>query len=284
MVPHGHLRRPPGRRARQPAQSGRIAVAPLVPRTALTRDELAAEIATRTWFHTFDLGDGLRTPGYDATLQKLDVIHLPEDLSGRRVLDIGAYDGFFSFECERRGALEVVAADKWSWEWPGSDGRRNFDWMREVLASSVTDRVVAVEDLSPETVGEPYDLVLFLGVLYHAPDPLGYLKRVRSVTKGTVIIETLVDLLDVDVPAAAYYPGASYNGDGSNHFGPNVAAVEGLLRDAGFGNVRRFEPWTASNTWALHLNGNKPRSLARRVRERLDRRPRSGRMVFHATV
>ncbi|MEZ5234099.1 MAG: hypothetical protein R2749_15520 [Acidimicrobiales bacterium] len=101
-------------------------MAPLVPRTALTRDELAAEIATRTWFHTFDLGDGLRTPGYDATLQKLDVIHLPEDLSGSRVLDIGAYDGFFSFECERRGASRWWRRTR-SWEWPGSDGRRNFD-------------------------------------------------------------------------------------------------------------------------------------------------------------
>ncbi|MFN0026865.1 MAG: class I SAM-dependent methyltransferase [Acidimicrobiales bacterium] len=256
----------------------------LAPKLALSRAEIEAEIATRTWFHTFDLGDGLRTPGYDKTLEKLEFLHLPETLSGQRVLDIGAYDGLFSFECERRGAAEVVAADKWSWEWPGSDARRNFDWMRELLCSSVADRVVAVEDLAPATVGEPYDLVLFLGVLYHAPDPLGYLKRVRSVTKGTVILETLVDLLDLEVPAMAYYSEASLNGDASNHFGPNVAAVEGLLHDAGFRSVKHFEPWSVNRSWALHLNDNRPRSLRRKVRERLDRRARSGRMVFHATV
>jgi tRNA (mo5U34)-methyltransferase len=156
--------------------------------------------------------------------------------------------------------------------------------MREVLGSRVQDRVVAVEDLSPTTVGEPYDLVLFLGVLYHAPDPLGYLKRVRSITAGTVVVETLVDLLDVDVPAAAYYAGAALNGDASNHWGPNVAAVEGLLLDAGFRTVRHFEPWSANGTWALHLDANRPRRMSRRVRERLQRRPRSGRMVFHADV
>lgn len=60
--------------------------------------------------------------------------------------------------------------------------------------------MVAVEDLSPETVGGPFDVVLFLGVLYHAPDPLGYLRNVRRVTGDVAVIETAVDLLDVAVP------------------------------------------------------------------------------------
>jgi tRNA (mo5U34)-methyltransferase len=256
---------------------------PLVPVAGLDRAELEREIASRTWFHTFDLGDGLRTPGYDDTAAKLDILHLPDDLGGRSVLDIGAYDGFFAFESERRGG-KVTAVDRWCWEWPDSDARRNFEWMRTILGSSVEDRTVSVEELSPETVGGPYDVVLFLGVLYHAPDPLGYLKRVRSVTKGLAVIETLVDLLDIDVPAAAYYPGASMNGDASNHWGPNPAAVEGMLHDAGFRTVRAFEPWSVNSSWALHLDGNRPRRLSRRVQQRLLRRPRSGRMVFHATV
>ncbi len=244
---------------------------------------LAQEIASRTWFHTFDLGDGVHTPGYDDTLTKLEHLHLPPDLKGQTVLDIGSYDGFFAFECEARGAERVMATDRWCWEWPGCDARRNFDWMRDILASKVEDRLVSVEELSPEAVDGTYDVVLFLGVLYHAPDPLGYLRRARAVTKGTLVVETLVDLLDVDVPAAAYYPGASMNNDASNHWGPNPAAVEGLLHDAGFGHVRRFDPWSSNPTWALYLDGNRPRRLSRRVRERLDKGPRSGRMVFHAT-
>ena len=156
------------------------------------------------------------------------------DLTGRSVLDIGAYDGFYSFESERRGAERVVAADSWSWNWPGSDARRNFELAHEVLDSKVESRVVLVEDVSPETVGGVYDVVLFLGVLYHAPDPLGYLRNVRSVTGEVAVVETVIDLLDVDVPAAAYYPSDSLNNDGSNFFGPNPAAVEGMLLDAGF--------------------------------------------------
>lgn len=237
-----------------------------------------------TWFHTIDLGGGVRTPGADDTLNKLAHLHLPEDLSGASVLDIGTYDGFFAFECEHRNARRVMATDQWSWQWPGSNARRNFDWLRAVLASRVEDRVVSVPDLTAEAVEGPYDLVLFLGVLYHAPDPLGYLRRVRTVTSGTVVVETVVDLLDVDVPAAAYYPGASLNGDASNHWGPNPAAVEGLLHDAGFASVVRFEPWSHNPTWALHLDDNRPRSLRRRIAERLVPRTRSGRMVFHASV
>lgn len=252
--------------------------------TAWDRERLRSEIAGRRWFHTFDLGDGMRTPGYDDTLTKLAHLHLPADLSGRSVLDIGAYDGFFAIECARRGAARVMAADRWAWEWPGSDARRNFELMRAVLAPQVEDRVVDVESLTPEAVDGRYDLVLFLGVLYHAPDPLGYLRRARAVTAGTAVIETVVDLLDLDVPAVAYYPGDALNDDASNHWGPNVAAMEGLLHDAGFATVRNFGLWQQNPSWGLHLDGKQPRRLSRRARERVSRKPRSGRMVFHATV
>ena len=79
-----------------------------------TRESLAEEIGRRSWFHTFDFGDGLGTPGRDVTRRKLAALHLP-DLQGRSVIDIGAYDGYFSFEAERRGARRVVASDHWAW-------------------------------------------------------------------------------------------------------------------------------------------------------------------------
>lgn len=252
-----------------------------------TADSLRAEVATRTWFHTIDLGDGVLTPGQKDTPTEVTHMRLP-DLSGRSVLDIGAYDGFYSFEAERRGARRVVAADSWSWNWPGSDARRNFDLARQVLGSSVDPVVVRVEDLSPETVGGTFDVVLFLGVLYHAPDPLGYLRNVRSVTGDVAVVETVVDLLDVDVPAAAYYPGDSFNKDGSNHFGPNPAAVEGMLTDAGFDRVVAFEPWS-TNKWysVVPPTDFPPTTLLGRARYSWRQRfapNRSGRMVFHAYV
>lgn len=247
-----------------------------------TPDELRAEVATRTWFHTIDLGDGVVTPGQKDTPSEWEHFRIP-DVQGRSVLDIGAYDGFYSFEVERRGASRVVAADSWAWNWPGSDARRNFELAHEVLGSSVESVDVSVEALDPVAVGGTFDVVLFLGVLYHAPDPLGYLQAVRSVTKGVAVIETVVDMLDVDVPAAAYYPGSSLNNDGSNHFGPNPAAVKGWLEYAGFTRVEAFDPWW-TNSWYAVV-GHRPQHLLGRLWNRVrPPRPRSGRMVFHAYV
>jgi tRNA (mo5U34)-methyltransferase len=241
---------------------------------------LRSNVESRTWFHTIDLGGGVVTPGEKDTLAEVAHMHLPEDLTGQRVLDIGAYDGFYAFEAERRGAADVLATDSWTWNWPGSDARGNFDLARAALGSRVRTQDIAVEDLEPDAVGGVFDLVLFLGVLYHAPDPLGYLRRVRSVTGGVAVVETLVDLLDVDVPAMAYYPGAALNEDASNHFGPNALAVEGLLTDAGFSRVVAFEPWSTNKDWSVLDQVPQPGRLTR-LRRRL-RRARSGRMVFHA--
>ena len=66
--------------------------------------DLRETVRSRTWFHTIDLGDGIITPGQKDTPAELVHLHLPADLSGQTVLDIGAYDGFYSFEAERRGA------------------------------------------------------------------------------------------------------------------------------------------------------------------------------------
>ena len=251
--------------------------------------DLRELVAARTWFHTIDLGDGILTPGQKDTPTEVAHLRLPPDLSGKTVLDIGAYDGFYSFETERRGAKRVLAADHLAWNWPGSFARGNFELAHRVLGSSVEMAELTVEELSPETVGGTFDVVLFLGVLYHAPDPLGYLSRVRSVTAEVAIIETVVDMLDVSVPAAAYYQGESMNGDASNHFGPNPAAVKGMLLDVGFSRVEAFDPWTVSKDYGIQTGIQTGASTAAResFRDRVARRlrpARSGRAVFHAYV
>jgi tRNA (mo5U34)-methyltransferase len=257
-----------------------MSVSPLSPEGARPSLE---DVEARTWFHSIDLGGGLITPGEKDTAAELPHMHIPDDLVGRSVLDIGAYDGFYSFECERRGAARVVASDHFTWNWPGSDARANFDLAHRALGSTVEARDIAVEHLSAEALDGPFDVVLFLGVLYHAPDPLGYLRKVREVTGELAIVETVVDLLDHDRPAIAYYPGASLNGDASNHFGPNPAAVEGLLTDAGFGRVVAFPPWHASPEYATEAASAADAGLLHRLRRKVSG-PRSGRMVFHAFV
>jgi len=141
-------------------------------------EQLSQKVFSRPWFHRIDLGGGIVTPGVDNSPSKLQHIHLPEDLTGKSVLDIGAYDGFFSFEAERRGARRVVATDQYCWKLTGMGDGEGFKIAHDALGSRVEAKLIPVEEISPETVGV-FDVVLFLGVLYHAPDPLRYLRAAR---------------------------------------------------------------------------------------------------------
>lgn len=205
----------------------------------MNRAELEREVAAvGWWWHTIDLGQGVVTPGAGACRELLAVLSMPEDLRGKSVLDVGANDGFFSFEAERREAARVVAVDAPDWGSAGWGTRRKagFDLARRALGSKVEDREMDVLDLSPRSVGV-FDLVLFLGVLYHLRHPLLALERIHSVAADQVIVETLVDLLRVRRPALAFYPGAEASDDPTNWWGPNPAAVAAMLRAAGFSRV-----------------------------------------------
>jgi tRNA (mo5U34)-methyltransferase len=210
----------------------------------MTRDQIEAAIAGVTWYHQIDLGQGIVTPGSDNTLARIAMAGLPADLRGRSVLDIGAWDGAFSFEAERRGAARVVAVDSFCWNGGGWGTKAGFECARRVLGSKVEDRELDVLDLSPETVGR-FDLVLFLGVLYHMKHPLLALERVASVTSGQLILWTQIDLAHLDQPAAAFYPESELNDDPTNWWGPNPAAVIGLLHTAGFARAEMVYEWLA---------------------------------------
>ena len=202
----------------------------------MSSEAVRQEVEGIRWFHTIDLGNGIVTPGADDSPSKLAGIALPEDLTGKSLLDIGAWDGFFSFEAERRGAERVVAVDSYSWSGQGWGTKRGFDLARRVLSSRVEDVECEVLDLSPDTLGT-FDVVLFLGVLYHLRHPLLALERVAAVTRERLILETHVDLIGFSRPAAAFYPEDELNGDFSNWWAPNPAGVIGLLKAAGFSRI-----------------------------------------------
>jgi tRNA (mo5U34)-methyltransferase len=200
-------------------------------------EDLASRAAALRWYHTIDLGGGIVTRGVDDTPVRLARLGLPDSLAGRTVLDIGAWDGFFSFEAERRGASRVVAADYYSWHGGGWGTKDAFRLARAARASKVEDQDIDVMDLSPERLGT-FDVVLFLGVLYHLRHPLLALERVASVTRDLLILETVVDMVGIARPAVAFYPDRELNRDPTNWWGPNVPAVEGMLRAVGFARVR----------------------------------------------
>jgi tRNA (mo5U34)-methyltransferase len=206
----------------------------------MREEELRQAVAGIEWWHTIDLGQGIVTPGKDDSPSKLGFLRIPERLDGRTVLDVGAWDGFFSFEAERRGAERVLATDSFAWDTTNVGTKDGFELARAVLGSKVEDRYIDPTELSPEEVGT-FDVVLFLGVLYHLRDPLGVLERVASVTApgGLCVVETAVDLLHVRRPAAAFYPFDELNRDATNWFGFNPAGAEAALRAVGFSRVER---------------------------------------------
>jgi len=243
----------------------------------MSGEDLRSRAAAIRWYHTVDLGDGVVTSGIDDSPQRLGRLKLPESLAGLTVLDIGAWDGFFSFECERRGAARVVAADYYSWHSSGWGTKAGFELARQALGSRVEDVDIDVMELSPERLGT-FDVVLFLGVLYHLRHPLLALEKVASVTRHLLVLETVVDMVGFGRPAAAFYPDRELNRDPTNWWGPNPAAVHGMLRSVGFEQVRTVtEPpsavYRAARAVYHHMRG----------KNRAARAFRQDRAVFHAT-
>lgn len=177
----------------------------------------------------------------------LDALRLP-DLRGKTFLDVGAWDGFFAFEAERRGARRVVALDAYEWTGtpPGWAGRRHelppkrrgFDVARAALGSSVECIVGDFTTMDLDGLGT-FDVVLFSGVLYHLEDPLGALRRLARVTSELAIVETAAihaGALD-HLALCEFYEGAELNDDETNWWAPNGAALSGMCRAAGFADV-----------------------------------------------
>ena len=181
--------------------------------------QLQAEVDSFAWYHTIDLGHGVVTKGHSVMAEMLTDAHLP-DLRGRSVLDIGAWDGYYSFLAERRGASRVVALDHYAWGvdidarsqywndclargelpdqardtsdfWrPDLPGRRGFDLAHRVFGSRVEPVVADFTAMDLSTLGS-FDVVFYLGVLYHMKEPLTCVERLHAVTNQVAVIETV---------------------------------------------------------------------------------------------
>jgi tRNA (mo5U34)-methyltransferase len=223
------------------------------------------------WWHSIDLGDGVVSEG-KKTAEELAAewaaLELP-DLRGKTVLDIGAWDGFFSFECECSGASRVVAIDTFAWDTYGKDG---FLLAHETLNSKVEHRRLAAEEIDAATLGT-FDVVLFLGVFYHLRSPIAVLERLRGVTAGTLICEThaLVPAFHEHYPLVSFFPGDGLEAGLPHEFCslPTIESLKQMLRAAGF--TRLDVKHTPSMRWL------------KKVKAALTTRPESGRAVVHAT-
>lgn len=187
--------------------------------------------------------------------QRLASFSLPEDHHGKRVLDIGPWDGYFTFEMERRGA-EVTAIDYIDQD--------TFRELHRVLGSRAVYRLMDVYELDPGDVGM-FDIVLCLGVLYHLKHPLLALERICAVTRDVCIVDTFV--VDDEawatgvrppVPYIEFYERDELAGQIDNWSGPTVSAVEALVRSAGFAQA---EILGVGSDWARVAAHRRWRSL-----------------------
>lgn len=194
--------------------------------------QLSESVNARFRYHTIELPDGRLLPGLQSVEHlrwRLGLFDLPEDLTGKRVLDIGAWDGWFSFECERRGA-QVVAVDCVELD--------TFLEAKQLLGSKVEYLTLDVSELSARTLGR-FDIVLFFGVLYHLRHPLAGLEKAVELSTGRVLIESFV------IPAEArpipsvmeFYETNELGGQIDNWCGPSPECLLAMCRSAGFAQV-----------------------------------------------
>ena len=220
-------------------------VADLLPVHAGAEAARAALEAVPFWFHTFNLDGegGLYTPGA-ARDHRYRIPAVPEDFSGISVLDVGAFDGFYAFLAEARGARRVVAVDneqyrewvrsRWGVELRGAEG---FHAIGELLGSQVEYRRLDAFEL--DHLGERFDFIFCFGILHRVENPLGLLRVLsrRLVPGGRVLLETYgVGDPGLEESAAIHVcqPGEVYARDDFVFWGFSARGLDRIARHAGF--------------------------------------------------
>jgi tRNA (mo5U34)-methyltransferase len=200
------------------------------------------------WFHTFSLDEGsLYTPGV-ARDHRYRIPVVPDDLAGKRVLDVGAFDGFYAFLAESRGARRVVAVDneqyrewvlaRWGVELEGGEG---FRAIAELLDSEVDYRRLDAFQL--DQLDEPFDVIFCFGILHRVESPLGLLKvlRRRLAGAGYVLLETygvVSPELEHEAAMHVWAGGEVYARDDFVYWGFSGESLARLAHHAGFAGVK----------------------------------------------
>jgi len=220
------------------------AVADALPIEVSAEAAQAAIDSVPLWFHTFSLNGGQFYTHGVARDHRYRLPYFPEDLSGRSVLDVGAFDGFYAFLAESRGASRVVAVDneqyrdwvraRWGVELEGGEG---FRTIARLLESDVEYRKLDAFEL--DELGERFDLILCFGILHRVENPLGLLSilRRRLESGGEVLLETYgVEDKSLEDAAAIHVceSGEVYARDDFVYWGFTGGSLDRLARIAGF--------------------------------------------------
>jgi tRNA (mo5U34)-methyltransferase len=217
----------------------------------LSTSEIRERVETLgPWFHNLDLQGVQTAPAhflgdYPALKWRRFRHSLPADLRGRSVLDIGCNAGFYSIEMKRRGADRVLGIDC------DAEYLAQARFAGEVSGLEIEFQNLSVYDVA--LLGEKFDIVLFMGVLYHLRHPLLALDLIHEhVSRDMLVFQSLqrgsaeVDRIENDYPfwqtehfdrpgyPRLHFVEQRYAGDPTNWWIPNAACTEAMLRAAGF--------------------------------------------------
>ena len=200
------------------------------------QNAVRADLDKLGWYHSFRFEDGSEFRGIlpvELSEYRYSKFPIPADLRGKTLLDIGAWDGWFSFEAERHGA-DVTALDVVEVQ--------NFWKVHRKLRSRVKYRELNVFDIPDADLGT-FDYVFFLGVLYHTRYPLLALETVCGLTREVAIVESYVTDAGTweqhrdEIPSMEFYEADELGGQLDNWFGPTVGCMAAMCRAAGFARV-----------------------------------------------
>ena len=201
------------------------------------------------WFHTFALAPGVYTPGvardHGYRVKVLD----GDRFAGRSVLDVGAFDGFYSFLAASRGASRVTAVDNEQYvDWVRArfgvelTGGAGFRAIAEMVSSPVEYR--RMDALDVRDLGERFDVVLCFGILHRVTDPIALMRALADVLEpgGEIVLETYGSRLPAETPAIEIHePGDVYSRDDFVYWGFSPEALRRLGRIVGLDELEVVE-------------------------------------------
>lgn len=226
----------------------------------MSKAGLQSAVDALKWYHAIDLPYGITTPGLFPI--NPEFYKLPEDLTGERVLDVGAWDGYWTFEALKRGAKQVIAIDDLSDAiYPGEvRSLEQFKLCRQALGYTVDQadiRTLSLYMMDDEYHGvdfiDEFDVVLFFGALYHCRHPMLALDKLRSVCKPGALLCVESHISDDYSPYRGmgkgygedmileFFPGSQLAGCPTNWFSPTLKCLANMVEAAGFSQVQAWK-------------------------------------------
>jgi tRNA (mo5U34)-methyltransferase len=220
---------------------------------ASPNEDLAAQVAALGyWYHKINLPGATVTPGW-APIDPA-AYRVPQDLTGKRVLDVGAWGGYWTFEALKRGAREVVAIDDFSDFLSRLETRASWETFvlcRDAFGyggAQCQHHDISVYDVSETRFGR-FDYVFCFGLLYHLRHPLLALDRLAALCDEAIFVESAI--LDDYSPyrggighgyaggqmVMEFYPDSQYGNNTTNYWVPTLHCLGQMVGSAGFAHV-----------------------------------------------